>query len=216
MNRYFEVTILTSLHQKKFAMYNDETWNITSVEQIVIYVNFNHNRKISGHFVGITPISKMVKTHLSTANVLSTFESYFQKLEIPFKNNPRFFIMDTINVNSGEKKGLKQLLKHLIPLATWIGCGNHKVTLCFKHLLSEYKSVFSVGAAFDALWKIFHFHPLALGFMEKVADIYGEMLVTPVYSSTTRWTTHDLVSKSLCEGHKQLLHAHENDVVNLK
>ena len=38
---------------------------------------------------------------LNTPNAFSTFENYFHKLEIPFKNNARFFMMDTINVNSG-------------------------------------------------------------------------------------------------------------------
>ena len=34
MNQYFEVPILTSLCQNKFAMCNDETWVITSVEKM--------------------------------------------------------------------------------------------------------------------------------------------------------------------------------------
>ena len=59
--------------------------DITSVEQMAIYATFNHKGKISEHFVGIIPINKMVGTQLSTANVLSAFESYFQKLEIAFK-----------------------------------------------------------------------------------------------------------------------------------
>ena len=124
-------------------MYNDKTWDITSVGQMVIYATFNHNGKMSGQFVRIIPVSKMVGMHLSTANVLHAFESFFQKLEVPFKNDAKFFMMNTTNVSSSERKGLKQLLKHLIPLASWIRCGNHKVALCFKHLLPEFKSVFS-------------------------------------------------------------------------
>ena len=98
---------------------------------------------------------------------------------------------NTTNVNSGERNGLKRLLKHLIPLASWIGCGNHKVALCFKHLLPEFKSVFSADAALLALSKFFYFRPLALSFMENVADIYDKSLVTPVCPSVTRWSAHD-------------------------
>ena len=71
----------------------------------------------------------MVGTRLSTANVLSAFESYFLTLEVASKNNTRFFMMDTINTKSGERNGLKLLLKHLMLLASWTGCGNHKITL---------------------------------------------------------------------------------------
>ena len=207
INQYLEVPLLTSLRQNKFAMYNDETRDITSVEQMAIYATFNHNGKISEHFVGIIPISKMVGTHLSATNILHAFERYFEKLEVPFFRNARFFMMDTTNVNSGEKKGLKRLLKHLIPMASWIGCGNHKVALCFKHLLPEFKSVFSADATLLVLWKFFHYRPLAMSFMENVAEIYGESLVIPVCPSVTRWTAHDRACKSLYDGYKQFLNA---------
>ena len=46
MNYYFELPILTFLHQNKFAMNNDETCIIASVEQLVIYVIFNHKGKL--------------------------------------------------------------------------------------------------------------------------------------------------------------------------
>ena len=149
----------------------------------------------------------MVGMQLNTPNAFSTFENYFQKLEIPFKNNARFFMMDTINVNSVERKGIKWLLKHLILLSSWVGCGTLKVALCFKHLLPEFKFIFSADETLLALWKFFHFHPLDLGFMEKVADIYGESLVTPICPSTTRWTAHAWACKHLCKGYKQFLHA---------
>ena len=42
--------------------------------------------------------------------------------------------------------------------------------------------------------------------MENVADIYDEMLVTPVCPSVTRWTGHDRACKCLCDGYKQFLH----------
>ena len=56
--------------------------------------------------------------------------------------------MDTTNVNSGEKSGMKRLLQH----AVWIGCGNYKVTLCFDVLPAD--------ATLLALWKFFHYRPL--------------------------------------------------------
>lgn len=42
--------------------------------------------------------------------------------------------------------------------------------------------------------------------MEKVTDIYGEFLVTPVCQSTAKWTAHDWASKCLCKGYQHFLH----------
>ena len=65
--------------------------------------------------------------------------------------------MDTTNVNSGEKSGLKRLLQHVVPIAAWTGCGNQKVALCFEHLLHEFPSVADANAMLLALWKFFHY-----------------------------------------------------------
>ena len=62
-------------------------------------------------------------------------------------------MMNITNVNSGENGGLKRLLQHLVRIATWIGCGNQKVALCFKHLHNKFKCVADFDAALLALWK---------------------------------------------------------------
>lgn len=70
--------------------------------------------------------------------------------------------MDFTNVNSGKWSGLKCVLKHVVPLGVWIGCGKHKLVLCFKHLLPLFNETFAADAALIALWKFFHFRPLAM------------------------------------------------------
>ena len=68
--------------------------------------------------------------------------------------------MDTTNVNSGEQSSLKRLLKHAVPLGNWVGCGNHKVALCFKRLLNDFPDVLSPDATLLALSKFYHYGPL--------------------------------------------------------
>ena len=53
--------------------------------------------------------------HLSAANILKALQSYLEKQEITIDNSS-FFMMDTANLNSGEKSGLKRLLKHVVPM----------------------------------------------------------------------------------------------------
>ena len=65
-------------------------------------------------------------------------------------------MMETTNVNSGEKSGLKTF-PNVVPIAAWIGCGHHKVALCFKHLLNKFPSAADADATLLALWKFFHY-----------------------------------------------------------
>ena len=206
MNNYLKEPLLASLQSGKYTLYNDETQDITSIEQMAIYATFKHNGSFSEHYVGIMPISQLVQTHLSAANILEAMKIYLEGLNVSLRNG-RFFCMDTTNVNSGERGGLKRLLKHAVPLATWVGCGNHKVALCFKHLLKDFPDVFSADATLLALWKYFHYRPLALNFMKNAAEMYDEHAITPVCPSVTRWTAHDRACKSLCDGFQQNLAA---------
>lgn len=115
--------------------------------------------------------------------------------------------MDTTNVNSGERSGLKRLLKHAVPFGVWIGCENHKLALCFKHLLLKFNDVFTADATLTALWKFFHYCPLAMSFIENAAEVFQEDSIVPVCPSVTRWTAHDRACKSICNGYKQYLSA---------
>ena len=200
INHYNEEPLLASLHANKYSLYNDETQDITSVEQMAIYTSFEHNGKISEHYVGILPLSKLVGTDLS-ANILKALQSYLEKQEVPIDSS-RFFMMDTTNVNSRENGGLKRLL-HVIPIAAWIGCGSHEVAFCFKHLLNEFPSVADADATLLALWKFFHYRPLEVNFLENASEIYGEPSIVPVCPSVTRWTAHDRACKNLYNGYIQ-------------
>ena len=77
-------------------------------------------------------------------------------------------------MSSGEKSGMKRLQQHVVPLAVWISCGNQRVALCFKHLQQVYPGVLAADAMLLALWKCFHYQPLATNFVKNAADMYDE------------------------------------------
>ena len=116
----------------------DETSDIISVEQLAIYATFLRNQ--SGHFISLMPISKEVGAHLSAVNIMSALENFFVKNDINLQQ-ARFVSMDTTNVNSGAKIGLKRHLEHKVPLLKWIRCSNHKLALTFKHLIPSFQCV---------------------------------------------------------------------------
>ena len=121
--------------------------------------------------------------------------------------NDRFFCMGTTKVNSGE---MKRLLQHAVLLAVWVGCGNHKVELCFKNLLQVYPDVLAEDAMLLALSKCFHNQSTATNFVKNAAEMFDKKQVIPNFPSDTRWTTHDQDCKKLCNGFKQIVSALEH------
>ena len=79
---------------------------------------------------------------------------YFEWIDVSISNS-HFLCMDTTNENSGDKKGLKYLLQHRVPLLVWIGCGNHKLALCFKHLTGEYTNIIDARCYLISFMEVF-------------------------------------------------------------
>ena len=205
MSEYLKAPLLASLRTGRYALYNDKTQDISSTEQMAICAAFEHRNRISEHYIGILPISELVGSHLSVPDIFGALNKYLQEMNILLSDG-RFFCMGITNVNSGEQSDLKRLLKHAGALGNLFGCGNHKVALCFKYL-NDFPDVLSANATFLALWKFFHYHPLAINFLKNAPDTYEKCHVIPASPSVTRWTAHDRACKSLCDGYKQILSA---------
>ena len=70
--------------------------------------------------------------------------------------------MDTTNVNSGTKNGLKRHLELKVPLLKWIDCNNHKLALTFKHLIPSFQCTAEIDIFLLNHWKYFKYRPLAI------------------------------------------------------
>ena len=80
---------------------------------MAVYATFEHHGVIAEHFVFIYLLSKVVRTSLSAADIMKSLEEYFQDQSVDLMR-AWFACMDTTNVNSGERGGLKQYLKNTI------------------------------------------------------------------------------------------------------
>ena len=115
MSNYMKQSLLENMCSNLYSFYTDETSYVTSIEQLAIYATFLRNQSISKHFVSLMPISKEVGAHLSAVNIMSALKNFFVKNDINLQQ-ARFICMDTTNVNSGAKNGLKRHLEHKVPL----------------------------------------------------------------------------------------------------
>ena len=131
MNDYIKLPLLASLRSSgPFTFFNDETQDITSMEQMAIYATFNHQGTIKEHYVGIIPISKLVQTELSAPNVMRALIKFFDNINVLI-TIACYSCTDTTNVNSGKFGGLKRYLLHEVPMALWVGCVNIYIFFCY-------------------------------------------------------------------------------------
>ena len=122
--------------------------------------------------------------------LISALENFFVKNEINLQQAP-FVCMDTTNVNSGEKNGLKRHLEHKVLLLKWIGCNNHKLALTFKHLIPSFQCVPEIDIFLLNLWKYLKHRPLAMNFLGNTSEMWGDSPTVPIRPSFTRWQAHE-------------------------
>ena len=121
---------------------------------------------------------------------MSALENFFVKNDINLKQ-ARVVCMDTTNVNSGEKNGLKRHLVHKVPLLKWIGCKNHKLALTFKHLIPSFHCVAEIDIFLLNLWKYVKYRSLAINILGNTSEMYGDSSTIPICPSVTRWQAHE-------------------------
>ena len=76
MDKYLKALLLALLRTGKYTLYNYETQDISSTEQMAIYAAFEHRNRISEHLIGILPISELVGSHLSVPNIFGALNKY--------------------------------------------------------------------------------------------------------------------------------------------
>ena len=145
MVEFVKKPLHSTMKGNEFTFYSDETQDITSVEQLTLYATFIMNGEVKENLIGSIPMSKVVGTHMSAVNIMSTLESFFKDQDMP-PRNARFLCMDSTNVNSGAQNSLRRHLEHSVPMLRWIGCNNHKLALCFKHLIPQFPTIFETDA----------------------------------------------------------------------
>ena len=115
--------------------------------------------------------------------------------------------METTNVNSRRKGGLKRYLEHKIPLLCSVGYNSHKLALCFKHLVSQFPCISEADVFLLYLWQYFKYQPLTMSFLENFADIYSNDPVVPISPSVTHWIAHQRACLTFFKGYRPFLHA---------
>ena len=186
MDVHIKLPLLASLcFSGPFTFFIDETSDITMTEQMAIYATFNYQGTIKEHYVGTIPISKLVGTELSAPNIMKALIKFFDEINISI-TQAHFSCIDNTNLNSGSHGGLKRYILHKILMALWVGCGNHKLAICFKHLLKEFPCVAEFDIVLLSLWMYFHYRPLVVKILQEFGETYDENQALPVCPSTTK------------------------------
>jgi len=101
-----------------------------------------------------------------------------------------FISFDGYNTMSGTQRGVQRLFRHESVYSLYINCRNHKLALCFKHLMKSYEILRETDACLVSFAKLFEYSDLKDAILRNVQECKGEKVLEPIKPSVTRWLSH--------------------------
>ncbi|KYN29921.1 hypothetical protein ALC57_00622 [Trachymyrmex cornetzi] len=121
--------IIAKLKIHKFSLIVDESTDHNCVKHLAIIARFSENFEINDTFVTLLPIVDG-SSAIALYNIIINF---FNKFEIPFKENMIGFAADGANAMMGDRHSLKTMLTKDIPGLFVLKCTCHSLALCASY-----------------------------------------------------------------------------------
>lgn len=128
-NKIESDTLNTLNNEVCFAIMADETCVEGNLEQFAVFSKFAYEGSTE-HYLGIIHVENITSEGLMTT--LSDFFFYCEGMFVAF---------DGCNTMSGRVKGVQRLFRHQSVFSLYVNCRNHKLALCFMHLIKKYKEI---------------------------------------------------------------------------
>ncbi|XP_052260782.1 E3 SUMO-protein ligase KIAA1586-like isoform X2 [Dreissena polymorpha] len=199
LSEFMERKVLEELRKETFTLLADESTDSCNRTQFSLFVRWVSAKGPVEHYLGLINMDKVTSLALLTAN-----ETFFRGKHLQLEK-VRFVGLDGCNTMNGENKGLQRRIRHESPLSIYVNCRNHRIALCFVHLLKESDLLKEVDGLLISIWKLFQYSPKKAAVFQHMQEVYGERPIKIVRAATTRWLSHLRACVRFISRYEQLL-----------
>lgn len=169
-----------------FTILADESTDEGDRSQLALFVRIiGNDYKPIERFLGITRVG----TSKTAAAIMEIIKTFLESKDIDC-SFIRFCGLDGTNSMSGERGGLQRLIRHSSPHAQYINCRNHRLALCFVHLLKEFPALTALDSMLLSVWKLFKYSSIKREVFDDTQRVYELTPLKVLKACTTRWLTH--------------------------
>ncbi|CAG2198702.1 unnamed protein product [Mytilus edulis] len=179
-----EIDILeTARNQSCIAILADETCDEGNLEQFAIFGKFLYQGSTE-HFLGIVNFD-----NITAEGLMDTIYEFLLAKGIDIEK-VMFVAFDGCNTMSGSVKGVQRLFRHQSVYSIYVNCRNHKLALCFKHVMKGYSILQETDASLVSFAKLFEYSAQKDNELRNIQEVKGENVLEPIKPLVTRWLTH--------------------------
>lgn len=101
--------------------------------------------------------------------------------------------------------GLQKRVRHMSPHSLYVNCRNHRLALCFTHLLKKNATLSDVEGVLVSIWKLFHFSAKRHAVFQQMQELYDEKPLTFIRAAATRYFKSQAANDMLLFNYNMLL-----------
>ena len=187
---------------EQFTILLDESTDEANRAELAVIARLvDSNGKIENHFLTLIPLSR--------CDALSIFTAVYDYL----KNNNidmtrvRFSGMDGCSTILGHHNGVTVHFKENCSHHSSIHCRNHRLALCFSHLIPFYKQFENFDGLLLNLYLMLKNSTVKTAIFEEVQKSYDLKSLKLIKAAVTRWLSHGKAVQRVLVRYPQLLDA---------
>ena len=175
----------------KFSMQIDESTDVSSHSQLLVFVRYVHEKNIKEEFL----FCECLKTTTKANDIFRLIQSFFDHHELTW-DLIGSICTDGAPAMIGKKSGFVAIVKEKAPHVLTTHCVLHRQVLAFKTLPRKLKEV--MGILVQTV-NFIHGHALNHRLFQKFCDEIGAEHSVLLYHTEVRWLSHGHVFASVVE-----------------
>ena len=171
----------------------DESTDEANRSELSLIVRMINNGKIENHFLDLLQLSRGDAQTIfqSVADCLAE-----NGLDI---TSTRFAGMDGCSTMAGEHAGVKELLAAATFHFVYIHCRNHRLALCFAHLIPQFSEFENFDSVLLSLYLLLKNSSVKQLIFEEVQQAYDLPSLKLIKAAVTRWLSHGKAGKRVLD-----------------
>ena len=183
----------------EFTLLLEESTDEANHSELLLIVHMIKDGKIGNHFLDLLQLN-----HGDAETIFESVSDCLRENELDIKHT-RFAGMDGCSTMAGEHAGLKQLLAAATYHFVYIHCQNHRLALCFAHLIPKFPDFENFDSLLLNLYLLMKNSSVKQSIFEEIQQAYELPSLKLIKAAVTRWLSHGQAGKRVLNRYETLV-----------
>ena len=183
----------------EFTLLLDESTDEANRSELSLIVRMIKDGKTENHFPDLLQLNRG-----DTETIFESVSDCLRENELDIKRT-RFAGMDGCSTMAGEHAGLKQLLAAATYHIVYIHCRNHRLALCFAHLIPKFPDFENFDSLLLNLYLLMKNSSVKQSIFEEIQQACELPSLKLIKAAVTRWLSHGQAGKRVLDRYETLV-----------